>query len=54
MKITIKKSELYKNAIETVIKNYSDTDNAFEVLRQLYSDYRLEESSEAREEENNG
>ena len=51
---TIKESELYKSAIETVIKHYGEVDNGFEVLHSLYEKYKLEKSSEDREEENNG
>ena len=54
MKIAIKKSELYKNAIEAVIKDYGNDDNDFETLIMLCDRYDLEKTSEDRKEENNG
>ena len=51
---TIKESELYKSAIETVIKHYGEVDNGFEVLAELYKKYGIQKHSEDRKAENNG
>lgn len=52
MKMAIKKSELYKNAIEAVVKNYDEIDNAIETLVVICDEYRIAKISEDAREKN--